>query len=106
MKNVAIYAVGIAILLPFFVSCSSLRMGAPVKASFTMDDSDMKADDFRSPAGSGFPPETPGWAARYIPGWKWLSDTIPPPTEARMKWDERNYRQRGMGRGDFSDGSL
>lgn len=106
MKTVSLYAVGIAILLPFFVSCTTLRSGTPVKAAVSLDDPDLKADDFNVPAGSGFPSEKPSWTARYIPGWKWLADTIPPPTEARTKWDERYNRRRGLGSGGFSENSL
>jgi hypothetical protein len=35
----------------------------------------------------------PGWAERFIPGWRAASSILPPPTEARIKWDERQKRQ-------------
>ena len=30
---------------------------------------------------------------RYIPGLKAISDFIPPPNEARLKWDEENKKK-------------
>lgn len=55
-------------------ACSSLRTTSAVKASYQEDQKE-------------------GWMARNIPGLKTLSDLIPPPNEARMKWDERQKRQ-------------
>jgi hypothetical protein len=36
---------------------------------------------------------TEGWASKYIPGWKKLSGILPPPTDARRKWDQ--WQKRG-----------
>lgn len=45
---------------------------------------------------AGFEEEEPeGWASRYIPGVKTLSKLIPPPSEARIKWDEQQKRLHG-----------
>lgn len=51
-------------------SCSSLKMGSAVKA--------------------GFDSEEESWLERKIPGVKSLSNMIPPPSEARLKWDQYN----------------
>lgn len=68
MKALSIIAVAAVLTFPFLTSCTTLRAGAPVKA--------------------GFEAEEPGWALRHIPGLKALSNLIPPPTDARLKWDE------------------
>lgn len=39
--------------------------------------------------------EKEGWAERNIPGWKTLAALLPPPNEARQKWDEFNKSQSG-----------
>ncbi|MCX5860688.1 MAG: hypothetical protein WCG29_00240 [Desulfomonile sp.] len=66
------------VVLPFLTSCSGLRSGnTAVKASFEANEND-------------------GWMTRKIPGMKTLSDLIPPPNEARMKWDQRNRRQSDL----------
>lgn len=106
MRTVALFPLVVVILLPLFVSCSALRSGAPVKASFSLDDPDFKTNDFKSAAEAGSGPPAPSWAARYIPGWKWISDAIPPPTDARIKWDERYNRNRGSLEGHFPEDSL
>jgi len=33
------------------------------------------------------------WASRHIPGWKAVGNFVPPPTEARKKWDEWGKRK-------------
>ena len=63
--------------LPFITSCTTLRAGTPVKAGYEADE--------------------PGWALRYIPGLKTISDLIPPPNEARTKWDEWQRERGGSG---------
>lgn len=64
------------VVMPLLTSCSGLRLGSPVKA--------------------GFEAEEEGWATRNIPGVKKLSELIPPPNEARQKWDERKKQQNDL----------
>ena len=94
MKNFTV--VGLVILLPLvlFSSCSHLKSGAAVKAGYSIDSepspADMDPDRSRD-----------SWASRYIPGWKAVNRLIPPPTEARRKWDERyRYRNGQLEEGD------
>jgi hypothetical protein len=75
MKIISVVSVAAVVALPLFTSCSTMRVGAPVKA--------------------GYEVEEPSWALRYIPGLKAVSDFIPPPNEARMKWDEAQ-KKRGI----------
>lgn len=66
------------VALFFLTSCSGLRGGNPaVKAAYEAEDDE-------------------GWAKRNIPGLKTLSDLIPPPNEARIKWDQRNRKQSDL----------
>jgi hypothetical protein len=78
--------------LPFVSSCSSLGPGTAVKAGFsnTAGPSDRRA---------AMPDPDEGWAERYIPGWKKLNDSLPPPTEARTKWDQWRDRKPGHSEG-------
>jgi hypothetical protein len=64
-------------VLPFITSCSSMRSGNAVKATYEVDEND-------------------GWMTRKIPGLKTLSKLVPPPTEARIKWDQRQKRQGNL----------
>jgi hypothetical protein len=73
MRFTSLIVVAAMLMLPLLTSCSSLRLGSPVKA--------------------GFEAEEEGWASRNIPGVKKLSELIPPPTEARQKWDERQKQR-------------
>ncbi len=73
MKLSAVILVMIVIFMPLLTSCS-VRQGAPLKA--------------------GFEPEDQGWLSRNVPGIKKLSDIIPPPTEARQKWEEQRKQSR------------
>ncbi len=68
MKIISLVSVAAVMALILLTSCSTLRVGSPVKA--------------------GYEVEEPSWALRYIPGLKAISDLIPPPNEARTKWDE------------------
>ena len=68
MRFLSLLPLAALLALPFITSCTALRAGTPVKA--------------------GYEAEEPSWAMRYIPGLKTVSDLIPPPTEARTKWDE------------------
>lgn len=73
MKIMLTVSVAALTALPLLTSCSTLQVGAPVKA--------------------GYEVETPSWPMRYIPGLKAISDFIPPPNEARQKWDEAQKRK-------------
>lgn len=44
------------------------------------------------PVQARYEPDSPTWAERYLPGVKWLANLLPPPTEARIKWDEHLQR--------------
>jgi hypothetical protein len=43
---------------------------------------------------AGYENEKDGWISRNIPSLEKLSNMIPPPTEARMKWDETQKKQK------------
>jgi hypothetical protein len=76
MKLIPAVSLAIIFTLTLFASsCSTLRSGSPVKAGY----------DAEKPV---FDTEEGGWAYRNIPGVKALSNFVPPPTEARTKWDE------------------
>ncbi len=77
MRFLSVLPLAALLVLPFITSCTTLRAGAPVKAGYEIDET--------------------SWALRYIPGLKTLSDLIPPPTEARTKWDEWQKTQQGKG---------
>lgn len=88
MKAVHLLCVG-AFALLLVSSCSSLRVGTAVKASYQAEQSALK-----EAADESDPDE--GWAMRYVPGLKTVARIIPPPTEGRKKFDEemnRKYRQ-------------
>jgi uncharacterized protein YunC (DUF1805 family) len=69
------------ILTAMVASCSSLNIGSAVKA--------------------GFDSEEESWLAKKIPGVKTLSNMIPPPTEARLKWDQyNNNKQKDASKSD------
>jgi hypothetical protein len=76
MKIISVGFVAAMMALILLSSCSTLRVGAPVKA--------------------GYEVEEPSWALRYIPGLKAVSDLIPPPNEARMKWDEAQKKKETL----------
>lgn len=55
-------------------SCSTLSTSNAVKASFDTEEE--------------------SWLSRKIPGVKALSNMIPPPTDARLKWDQYNKNKQ------------
>jgi hypothetical protein len=61
------------VILPLATSCTSLRAPKLVKAGYEAEKEE-------------------AWASRYIPGASALSNLVPPPTDARTKWDE--YQKR------------
>ena len=80
--------IGAVILLAFLcvTSCTHLRSGTAVKAGFDAD----------SPPGAvGLDSLAPkeSWASRHVPGWKAVQRLLPPPTEARRKWED-HYQSR------------
>jgi hypothetical protein len=70
--SVVILAVAV-LVMPLLTSCSTLRTGNPLKA--------------------GYAPEEEGWLSRNVPGIRKLSEVIPPPSEARQKWDEQGKQR-------------
>ena len=86
MKLYAYLIVSCIIVLPFFVSCSAIRTAVPVKAGFSAENETAEAKKI------GDPPKE-GWASRYIPGWRAVTGFVPPPSDARQKWDEWNRKR-------------
>jgi hypothetical protein len=43
---------------------------------------------------AGYENEKTGWLQKNLPSLEKLSNLIPPPTDARMKWDETQKRQK------------
>jgi hypothetical protein len=81
MRKTFVTALAALLILPLVSSCTHLRSGAPVKASFDL------------PAKTSTPPEEQGWASKYIPGVRLISNLLPEPSEARVKWDDY-YKKR------------
>ncbi len=79
----------LVVALPLVTSCSTLRSGVPVEAAFSPEDD---AEEI----GSSRPADEAGWASRNIPGWKALKAVVPPPTDARKKWDRWQNRRRAV----------
>jgi len=81
MKSATILLVSLLAVFSLLSSCTSLgsklRLGSPIKA--------------------GYEGEAPGWASRNLPGVKTLSNLIPPPTDARMQWDEWQKKRSTRG---------
>lgn len=71
----------VAILtVPFVTSCASTGTATFMKAGFEQEDKE-------------------GWASKYLPGGSFLSKLLPPPTEARLEWDEHQKRMSQPGWG-------
>ena len=68
MKWISAVCLAIIVAFTFLTSCSTLRSGNPVKAAYNA--------------------EEVGWASRNVPGVKALSNLVPPPSDARTKWDQ------------------
>lgn len=49
---------------------------------------------------AGYETEKTGWIQKNLPSLETLSNMIPPPTEARNKWDEIQKRQRDGARNE------
>jgi hypothetical protein len=73
MRIISVLSVAAVMALPLLSACSTLRVGSPVKAGYEVEQS--------------------SWALRHVPGLKAVSDLIPPPNEARMKWDEAQQKK-------------
>jgi hypothetical protein len=76
MNKMFVAALTGLVILPLTTSCTAIRSAVPVKASFD------------APAKASMPSEGQGWASRYIPGVRQISNLLPEPSEARVKWDE------------------
>jgi hypothetical protein len=81
MRKMFVTALAASLVLSLVVSCTHLRSGTPVKASFDL------------PAKTSAPSEEQSWACRYIPGVRLISNLFPEPSEARVKWDDW-YKKR------------
>jgi hypothetical protein len=75
MKSIPAFSLAIILSLTLLASCSTLRSGIPVKAGYDTEKAGLNSDE-------------EGWASRNIPGMRALSNFIPPPNEARTKWDD------------------
>jgi uncharacterized protein YceK len=75
MKPIPALCLAVALSVILLASCSTLRSAIPVKAGYDADK-------------AGFDIDEEGWASRHIPGIKALSNFVPPPNEARTKWDD------------------
>ncbi len=75
MKFIPSFCLTIILSLILLASCSTLRSAIPVKAGYDTEK-------------AGFDADEQGWASRHIPGVRALSNFVPPPNEARTKWDE------------------
>ena len=77
MKYISILS--LAAVVGFFLlpSCSAVKWAVPAKAGADMDEE--------------------SWASRYIPGVRAVSNIIPPPSEARVIWDERYKKRESWG---------
>ncbi|MGC8605792.1 MAG: hypothetical protein ACP5VS_19175 [Desulfomonilaceae bacterium] len=76
MRNYSWIALGIAFLSLLFSSCSSMQTPASAVRP------------------AGYENEKPGWIKRNLSSLETLSSMIPPPTEARTKWDETLKKHR------------
>lgn len=81
MNKLRVPAVAALVILPLVTSCTGFRAGTPTKAAFD------------APAKAGAPSEVQGWASKYIPGVRAISQLVPQPSESRLKWDEW-YKKR------------
>ena len=87
MKVLAVFVALLVIPLLLVSSCSSVRSVTAYKASAPAD------EDWEKIAMDGIGSEE-GWASKYVPGWKTLSEVVPEPTTARKKWDRYHKRKR------------
>ncbi len=77
MKYVSILSLAAVMVLFLLASCSAVKWAVPAGAGADMDEE--------------------SWASRYIPGVRAASNFIPPPTEARIRWDERYNKREHWG---------
>ncbi len=73
-------------LMPFCSSCSVIRAGAPVKADYSEEKDQAEAKKIGELSEES-------WASRYIPGWRAVTGLVPPPSDARKKWDNWNRKR-------------
>ncbi len=75
--NMKLFVARFLVLIVFLAlaaSCSTLNSGNAVKANFESEEE--------------------SWLSRKVPGFKSLSNMIPPPTDARLKWDQYNSNKQ------------
>lgn len=80
MQIFSVVLVVAVLSVPFLTSCASTGAATFTKAGFEQEDNQ-------------------GWASKYLPGVSLLSKLLPPPTEARLEWDEHQKRMSQPGRG-------
>jgi hypothetical protein len=81
MKISTVLAAILVLVLALLTSCATLRLSNPLKVTPVVKEGEPHRAAYQAASEEG-------WAARYIPGWKKLSDLIPPPNEARKDWDQ------------------
>lgn len=79
MRLISLITLLLLLLLLMTTSCTGLRGAKLLKAGYQPED------------------EEESWASKYIPGVRSLSNLIPPPTDARREWDERQRRANQPG---------
>ncbi|MEW6349652.1 MAG: hypothetical protein AB1646_11370 [Thermodesulfobacteriota bacterium] len=112
MKSVMVSAVALLMMVPFATSCTTLRSATATKGAFASEAKDGPTEKReKAPEKAEAPPADQtllaeqiapatqaSWASRHIPGWRALTAYLPPPTDARMKWDEY-YKSQGSIKG-------
>jgi hypothetical protein len=88
MKLISVLSAALILSLPLLTSCSTLNWSSAAKSGPAVEAE--AEDDERS------------WAERNIPGWEALLKRIPPPTEARKKWDRQQNKRRQTGNREMS----
>ncbi len=108
MKSMVVPAVVLLMMVPFAASCTTLRSATAAKGGFASEarhglsekpEKETRKAEAPDTGQTPFteqvaPDKQQNWASRHIPGWKALASFLPPPTEARMKWDEYYKSQR------------
>lgn len=78
MRILPLAVMAALLISPLLSSCASTGTPTFMKAGFDRQDDE-------------------GWASKYIPGIGALSRLVPPPSEARLKWDEQQKRLNNPG---------
>lgn len=89
MRHPYFYALLLLIALPLVTSCSTMNWGQPAKAG---PDISEKTEEQDIESQSEKAKESGGWLSGAFPDFSALWNKIPPPTQARRKWDEKQKR--------------